>query len=99
MSTVINLIGFDWASESVVSEIRRNLTALISTPAGTCAGDRYYGIDQSCLDAPTGAAANLLTLEIIEKIAIYEPRVELSKTSVTPTEGGVKVELTFSAAD
>ena len=74
MQMKINLIGFDYMDSSEVREISRNLYALISTPAGTCAGDRSYGLDQDFVSLPAPQAANLLALELAEKMEIYEPR-------------------------
>ncbi len=40
--------------------------------------DRDFGIEiRGIMDAPTEEAENLMTLEIIEKIDKYEPRVEV----------------------
>ena len=99
ISTDIALLGFDYASSDLVASIRRNLTALLATPAGTCAGDRSYGISAEYVDKPVEAADNYLALEIIEKVAVYEPRVELADIRTALSENGVVQYCTFRAAD
>ena len=99
MTSEITLIGFDRTSSAVVSEIRRNLRALLATPAGSCGGDRSYGISSSCVDLPLEAAKNVIAAEIIAKIAIYEPRVELTGLESTVTDTGLINYCEFSPAD
>jgi len=99
MTSEITLIGFDRVSSTVVSEIRRNLRALLATPAGSCGGDRSYGISTSCLDLPLEAAKNMIAAEIIAKTAIYEPRVELTNLDSTVTDTGLVNHCEFSPAD
>ncbi len=74
---VINteFIGFDYQNAGVIAEIKRNIETLLSTPAGTCPGDRSFGIAQEYIGAPGPVAQNQIALEIIDKVAAYEPRV------------------------
>lgn len=81
MDIEIKLVGFEYEDATTIEEINRNLTALLSTPAGSCAGDRSYGIDHSCIGLPTAIAQNRLALELAEKIPLYEPRVDLIDVS------------------
>ena len=46
MASIVKFVGFDYLSAGLVAEIKRNVTALIETPEGTCPGDRGYGIAQ-----------------------------------------------------
>lgn len=71
-------IQFDYSLPDVY-DIRRCLNTLYTTRAGTVALDRDFGIDYSPVDAIPEVAKSLLTLEIIEKTAKYEPRVEVSE--------------------
>ncbi len=98
MTSEIKLIGFDRASSTELAEIRRNLRALLATPAGSCGGDRSYGISTSCVDLPLEAAKNAIAAEIIQKIAVYEPRVELTGMDSTVTEDGLMNRCEFSPA-
>lgn len=83
----IKMIGFE-PREAL--RIKRNVEALLSTPAGTCGCARDYGINMGFIDMPPAAVENLLSLEIIEKLAIYEPRAELLDFTGETTQDGVK---------
>ena len=61
------------------ADILRCLNVLYSTPLGTVALDREFGLDWSVLDLPLEMAKGRLTIEIIEKTRKYEPRVEVVK--------------------
>lgn len=95
----INLVGFDYMGSDTVSEIYRNLKALLATPEGTCAGDRNYGINIEYIDKSIGEEGNAMAVEIIEKIDIYEPRVELEDIETEMTDNGVRHKLYFIPAD
>ena len=81
MKVKINLIGFDYYDADAVAEISRNVSTLVATPEGTCAGDRNYGINLDFVGLPAMAAANQLTLELAEKIPLYEPRADIIGSS------------------
>lgn len=87
----VEFIGFDYMSAEAIAEIRRNITALIETPEGTCPGDRNYGINQDFVGMPIDIAKNLAALSIIEKLELYEPRVELIEvtTQADPQSGQI----------
>lgn len=74
MEITHDLVGFDYMDATAADEINRNLSALYATPAGTCAGDRNYGLKQDFVGLPVNIAENLLALEVIDKTDIYEPR-------------------------
>lgn len=85
----INFVGFDYLSAGTVAEIKRNVTAIIETPEGSCPGDRSYGIPQDFVSMPLDVARNLSALAVIEKLEIYEPRAELREvTTQTDAESG-----------
>ena len=77
----IRCVGFDYAGQDELSSIQRNLSALYSTPEGTCPGDRRFGLDWSFLDAPLDVAENLYALEVVDKTEEYEPRVEVMEVT------------------
>lgn len=65
-----------------------NLNCLYSTPEGTCPGDRAFGLKQDFVGMPVDVARNKVALEIIEKTALYEPRVEIIGIEYGPSEDG-----------
>lgn len=73
----IRFVGFDYAGQSELAEIQRNLSALYATPKGTCPGDRNFGLDWYFLDHPMDVAQNLYAMEVVDKTEEYEPRVEV----------------------
>ena len=62
-------------------EIYQNVQVIISTPVGTVAFDRDFGVDYSILDNPTEIAKGLISVEIIEKIRKYESRVDVDEVT------------------
>ena len=67
-------------SEEEFVDIKQCLETLFSIRAGSQPLDRNLGIDMTdILGAPMNVAQNTLALEIIEKVDIYEPRVEVDK--------------------
>ena len=68
------------------ADILRCLNTLYSTPIGTVALDRDFGLDWSVLDFPIELAKGRLTIEIIEKTRKYEPRVEVVKVLFPSTK-------------
>lgn len=100
MKAKIRMVGFEYQDSTETKEICRNLTALISTPEGTCAGDRSYGLNQSFVDLPAMQAANELALELSEKIPLYEPRADLSEVICTADlHGGLVANIVVGPGD
>ena len=67
--------GFDYTSASLLDELRKNILTLFGTPEGTVPGDRHFGINTEYVGMPGPVVQNLLSLEIIEKVDEYEPRL------------------------
>lgn len=67
--------GFDYTKASLIDDIRKNIKTLFSTPEGTVPGDRRLGINTGFVGRPAPVVQNLLSLEIIQKVDEYEPRV------------------------
>lgn len=66
-------------SEEEFADVKRCLETLLSIRAGSLplAGD--LGIDyDGIMDYPESIAKNMLAVEIIEKVSIYEPRVKVT---------------------
>lgn len=82
------LIGFDYLNATRLEELRRNLDMLYSTKAGTCPGDREFGLDPTFLDCPINVAKNLFALEVIEKTQIYEDKAEIVNIEYTQSANG-----------
>ena len=80
-------IQFDYSGSELL-EIRRCLQTLYSTPAGTVALDRDFGLEWNFVDMPTETAKSMITVEIISKTARYEPRVEVTKVTYTQDISG-----------
>lgn len=78
-------------------DVKRCLETLLSIQAGTQPLDRNLGIDYNgIIGYPMNVAENMLSLEIIEKVSIYEPRVEVEAVSFqTGTDGQLKPHIHF----
>ena len=71
-------LGDNGFSEEELADIQRCLETLLSIRAGSQPLDRNLGIDyDGAVGFPLDVAKNMLTLEIIEKVNTYEPRVEV----------------------
>lgn len=84
----VAIIGFDYLNATELEEMRRNLDLLYSTRAGTCPGDRNFGLEQTFESCPTNVAQNLFALEVIEKTEIYENKAEVLSIEYTQAEDG-----------
>lgn len=80
-----------------IKGIYENLKILFSTPVGSVVLDRNFGIDWSVMDMPLQKAKALLTIEYIEKVKRYEPRVKVTQVSfeVSSIEGILKPKVVF----
>lgn len=84
----VEIIGFNYLDATELEEMHRNLKLLYSTAAGTCPGDRNFGLDQSFAEFPANVAQNLFALEVVEKTEIYEGRAEILDISFEEIEDG-----------
>ena len=84
----VAIIGFDYLNATELEEMQRNLDLLYSTRAGTCPGDRNFGLEQTFESCPTNVARNLFALEVIEKTEIYEDKAEILNIEYTQAEDG-----------
>lgn len=80
------------------NEIIQNINNIITTPQGTVPLDRNFGIDISILDEAINLVPGKLTVELVKKIQLYEPRVKVKEVTFTADEYGnlipkVRVEL------
>lgn len=68
------------------------LNTLFSIKTGEQALDRSLGVDyESIIDMPRPMAENALSLEIIEKVETYEPRVEIENISYSVSTDGTLI--------
>lgn len=68
----------DGFSPEEFAEIKLCLETLLSVRAGSVPMDRDFGIDlDEVLGKPVEVAKNILSVEIIEKVRKYEPRVDI----------------------
>ncbi len=77
MEARIDIAGEGFSQEEY-ADIKQCLETLLSIQAGSQPLDRDLGIDfDGIVGYPSNVARNMLSLEIIEKVARYEPRVEV----------------------
>lgn len=77
MDSYVNLDSEGFSPEEF-ADIKKCLETLLSIQAGTQPLDRKLGIDYAgIIGYPLNVAKNMLALEIIDKVHIYEPRVEV----------------------
>lgn len=78
VSNPIIEIKFDY-SKGYMQDIERCLKTLFSTPKGTVALDRDLGIDWGIVDMPIPAAKSMYTVNILQQVRKYEPRVRVEE--------------------
>lgn len=76
------------APESTRAEILRNIKTVLGTTAGELVMDRSFGITPEAVDRPFLAAKALLSADIIQKIATYEPRAHVTEVTFTADVDG-----------
>lgn len=91
--------GFDYAGASLLDELRKNITTLFGTPEGTVPGDRHFGINTEFVGKPGPVVQNLLSLEIIEKVNEYEPRLAVKNITFEHNMDGHVKALVLLAAN
>lgn len=70
-------------------DIKMCLETLLSIRAGSQPLDRDLGIDyEKIVGYPTAVAKNMLSLEIIDKVERYEPRVAVDRVEFTGDADG-----------
>lgn len=68
-------------SNDINEEILKCLKVIFTTPVGTVAFDRDFGVDFSILDLPLPQAKAKLTVEYVEKVKKYEPRAAVKSVN------------------
>lgn len=86
MEAYVEVEGF---SPEEFEDVKRCLETLCSIRAGSQPLDRNLGIDyDGVMGYPINIAENMLSLEIIDKVKTYEPRVEVESISFKADENG-----------
>ena len=83
-------------SEEELKDINECLTNLLSTIVGEQGLDRDFGIDvNGIMDAPPEQSKNMTSLEVIEKVDKYEPRVEVDNIGFKLRDDGKMIPVIF----
>lgn len=79
-------------------DVRKCLTVLFGTPAGTLAMDRDFGLSWDFVDMPTEQAKAEIMQEIMIKVARYEPRAKVEEITFSgdATNGEIIPTVRFS---
>ncbi|MBR1476890.1 MAG: GPW/gp25 family protein [Lachnospiraceae bacterium] len=101
MEYIIDMEGaFD---ETEFKDIKRCLETLLSIRAGSQPLDRELGIAyENTVDKPLNIAQNALSLEIIEKVERYEPRVTVKEITYDEADyknGQIKPHIYFKKTE
>lgn len=100
MGSYINLESTGFSAEEF-ADIKRCLETLLAIRAGSQPLDRELGIDyEGVVGYPLDVARNMLSLEIIEKVSIYEPRVQVESVDFESNiDGQLKPIIHFVKAE
>ena len=91
MEAHIELSGRGFSKEEF-KDVMQCLQTLLAIRAGSQPMDRELGIDyDSAVGYPLNIAENMLSLEIIEKIHTYEPRVEVDSIRFKANTDGLMI--------
>jgi len=90
MSYLVSLTdAIDFAPATVVDEILQNVRTIISTPRGTVALHRDFGVDFGAVDAPMAQSQAMLSADLIAAIQRDEPRAVVQSVTWSRTAAGV----------
>jgi len=71
----------DFNPETELDEVIQNIRTILATPVESVPLDRGLGVLGGALDMPLPAARARLTRDIVEAVAEYEPRAEVTGVS------------------
>lgn len=97
--TITDNHKIDFSPPTKAAEVIQNIRTIVSTPKYSVPLDRALGIDYSALDNPTQVAQAKLAEEIINAIADYEPRAEVTGITFSVNAEGIitpKVQVKLS---
>ena len=78
----------DWAPEPG-ADVAQNVRTLLKTAPGTVPLARAMGTPQDLLDEPQSIAGAQLQAAVISAVRTYEPRVQVSRVTLSATADGV----------
>lgn len=86
------------ASESEKADINKCIRTLLLTPEGTVPLYREFGLNADFIGAQQGVMKNLLAVEIMDKVAAFEPRASVSEvqTEADPDTGQIRVKVVIT---
>lgn len=76
-------------NSELAQEIKKCIIVILNTRAGTLAMDRDFGLTCDFLDMNTEQAKQVMTQEIITKLAKYEPRANVDRITFKADVNGV----------
>ena len=79
-------VGFDYENGNELQDIEKNINFLFATREGTAPGDRNFGLSTEYIDAPRPVAEQMMSVDIIEKVEKYEPRVAVEDIEFSTDE-------------
>lgn len=86
------------AQTEKAKDVRKCLSVLFGTPAGSLAMDRDFGLSWDFVDMPTEQAKAEIMQEIMIKVARYEPRAKVEEITFSgdAINGEILPKLRFS---
>ena len=87
----------DFAPASLLAEIVQNIRTLLRTVKGSVPLDRAFGMSGNGLDDPLPVARALISREIVDAVARYEPRAEVVRVECETDElrGSLRARVIF----
>lgn len=85
-----------------LKRIDAELRSLMLAAEGTIPGSRSFGLTRDFLSIPPHEAANLLAIELEEKVETYIPEITIASIEYDPeyvTEGGSKFTIHIERRD
>lgn len=99
IKTKNNIIIEILEDSETAKDVKKCLTVLLGTRAGTLAMDRDFGLTWDFLDKPTEIAKAEIMSEVMLKVRKYEPRAIVNKITFTGDANGnltPKLEVTIN---
>ena len=72
---------------------KTELSALILAKEGTLPGNRAFGLSPNVSDIGASAAANLIAIDLAEKVEKYIPEITIADVSVVDDDGMGKASI------
>lgn len=78
---------------TLYGEVAQNLKTLFGTVKGSVPGDRDFGLTAIYLDSPMPVAMAMLSAEMVEAAAKYEPRANITDIKFSSSADALSGEL------